>query len=777
MWKIRFASLPILLIGFLLTVLPLRAQQEGIWNALLAIHRTEKAVETPKKIFAMANGVLYSVDKEEPYEVKIFDRISGLSDVSILEIAYAEQLRSLVIYYASGNIDILTETGAVINVSALQDNIDLIDKTLNRLLVVGDKAYLAGGFGLSVLDVAEGRILATYAKGTNVVDVAKLPDSQLLMFHSGKLYIGKETDNLQDPSTWRTYPLSIPTTYMSSIGSVGDDICFLLSDGQVFAAPALSPVATYLFSVAAGSTMEIAPRGLFICAADRIHFIDRGRQVTTFQIANVLDAGAMADSQTAYLAMGEDGLAALPLSEGSTSTSLPVAFDGPGDNNYYEMLFQHGRLYAASGLWGTNLMWYPGMVKVYDGKKWTNYDKKTVEETIGGGFGFNDAVDIAVTAADPDHFFVGTWGRGLFEFKGGQPVARYSAGNTAIAECNPGDARVKGIAFDAKGNLWGTLGSVLNNIFMYEIESNQWHAFSYPEVSYLASFGNMVILPNGDKWVNILHRSGGSSQRGMLIFNDQGTPASTSDDKYRYVEQFVNRLGAPLGHKIIYALAIDHNGTMWMGSDIGIFGVHNAASVLSSTSSAPVAVRPVGGAEPNLYYILDKVTVTDIVVDKLNNKWVGTQGNGLYLLSEDCSRILAHYAVSNSPLLSDNILSLALDGTDGLLYIGTADGLMTFQTGTGSGTVAELDGIYVYPNPLRPEHPDGITIAGLQAGCDIKITDMTGRLLFQTESVATEVKWNARGADGNRVASGVYAVAVYDPASKKSKLLRFAVIH
>ena len=127
-------------------------------------------------------------------------------------------------------------------------------------------------------------------------------------------------------------------------------------------------------------------------------------------------------------------------------------------------------------------------------------------------------------------------------------------------------------------------------------------------------------------------------------------------------------------------------------------------------------------------------------------------------------------------MLSNNILSLALNDDNGLLYIGTADGLMTFQTGTGSGSVSELDGVYVYPNPLRPEYPDGVTIAGLQAGCSVKITDTTGRLLYQTESVTTEVKWNARGADGNRVASGVYAVAVYDPVSKKSKLIRFAVI-
>ncbi|KKC50658.1 type IX secretion system anionic LPS delivery protein PorZ [Porphyromonas gulae] len=775
MCKIRFNLLQALVACLLFSSFSLQAQEEGIWNTLLAIHKTEKAVETPKKVFAVANGVLYSVGKEAPHEVKIFDRISGLSDTSVSSIAYSEQLRSLVIYYASGNIDIMDEAGRVTNVPALKDNIDLIDKTLNRLLIVGNRAYLAGGFGLSVLDVAEARIPATYAKGTKVTDVAKLDNDRLLMLKEGQLFIGKETDNLQDPAAWTALSLDLPMASVTGLGIVGEDICFLFADGRVYVAANQSLEPELLLSSSANSRLHVTDRGLFVSAENRIYFIEKGRKTTQFPIANVLGVGAMGESNTAYIALGEEGLASLLLTEGSTAEAMPVTFDGPGDNDFYEMRFRHGRLYAASGLWGTNLMGHAGMVKLYDGNRWTNFDKETVQEQLGGGFNFNDAVDIAVSSGDPDHFFVGTWGNGLFEFKDGKVIARYSGNETAIAECNPGDARVKAIAFDNKGNLWGTLGAVGKNIFMYDPQSSTWHSFSYPDVANLASFGNMIILPNGDKWVNILHRSGGSTRKGVLIFNDRGTPETTSDDSHLYVEQFVNRLGAAIGHKTIYAMAVDHNGSVWMGSDIGIFGVYNAAGALSSNST-PIAVRPVGGEEPNLYYVLDKVTVTDIVVDKLNHKWVATQGTGLYLLSEDCSKILAQYTVENSPLLSNNILSIALNDDNGLLYIGTADGLMTFQTGTGSGSASELDGVYVYPNPLRPEYPDGVTIAGLQAGCSVKITDTTGRLLYQTESVTTEVKWNARGADGNRVASGIYAVAVYDPASKKSKLIRFAVI-
>ena len=78
-----------LVVCLLFTSFSLQAQEEGIWNTLLAIHKTEKAVETPKKVFAVANGVLYSVGKEAPHEAKIFDRISGLSDTSVSSIAYS----------------------------------------------------------------------------------------------------------------------------------------------------------------------------------------------------------------------------------------------------------------------------------------------------------------------------------------------------------------------------------------------------------------------------------------------------------------------------------------------------------------------------------------------------------------------------------------------------------------------------------------------------------------------------------------------------------------
>lgn len=756
---------------------PLRAQQQGMWSSLLAIHVTEDVVETPNKVFALADGVLYSIEKEDPSNVVVYDRVNGLSEMSISRIAYAEELKALILYYESGNIDVLEAGGGVTNISALKDNVDLVDKTLNRLLIDGGRAYLAGGFGLSVLDIAKGRILATYAKGSNVTDVTKLSDGRLLMLNKGSFWVGSETDNLQDPSAWSSWPLNmnIPLDKIVDFGSVGSDVYFLFDNGAVGVVSMDSLTAESFFTAEVSARLVVTSRGLFICAPSKLYMIEAGRKKTVFSVPNTLAVGAMADSQTAYLAMGEEGLASLPLSDGGAAESLSVDFDGPGDNDFYEMLAQNGRLYTVSGMWGLNLMYHPGMVKLYDGKRWTNLDKKKVETDLEQNGVFNDAVDIAVSPGNPDHFFVGTWGRGLFEFADGKALARYTAGNTVIAECNPGDARVKSIAFDRNGHLWGTLGSVEKNIFMYEPDTKIWHSFTYPEVTGTASFGNMVILSNGDKWVNILHRSGGSTRKGVLIFNDEGTPDVATDDKYRYVEQFVSRLGAPIGHKTIYAMAVDKNGAIWMGSDIGIFAVYNAGGALAS-SGIPVAVRPVGGEEPNLYYILDKVTVTDIVVDKLNHKWVATLGSGLYLLSEDCSEVLAHYSVDNSPLLSDNISSLALNEDDGLLYIGTAEGLMSFQTGAGMGDVANLDGIYVYPNPLRPEYPDGITISGLQAGCNVKITDITGRLLFETESVTTEVKWNARGADGNRVASGVYAVAAYDPISKKSKLVRFAVI-
>ncbi len=61
--------------------------------------------------------------------------------------------------------------------------------------------------------------------------------------------------------------------------------------------------------------------------------------------------------------------------------------------------------------------------------------------------------------------------------------------------------------------------------------------------------------------------------------------------------------------------------------------------------------------------------ISTIIVDKNNRKWFGTNGSGVYLIASDNITTLAHFTQNNSKLLSDHILSIAIDDNTGEVFI------------------------------------------------------------------------------------------------------------
>lgn len=167
--------------------------------------------------------------------------------------------------------------------------------------------------------------------------------------------------------------------------------------------------------------------------------------------------------------------------------------------------------------------------------------------------------------------------------------------------------------------------------------------------------------------------------------------------------------------------------------------------------------------------------ITTIKVDNGNRKWIGTDGNGVYVLSEDNQEVVHQFNTSNSPLLSDNIYSIDINGKTGEVFIGTDKGLNSYKGEATEGR-SDYSDVYAYPNPVRPEHRDKVTITGLMDNSIVKITDLNGNLIYQTKSLGGQVIWNCRNAKGVRVASGIYLVLSATEDSKESVVTKIAVI-
>jgi len=149
--------------------------------------------------------------------------------------------------------------------------------------------------------------------------------------------------------------------------------------------------------------------------------------------------------------------------------------------------------------------------------------------------------------------------------------------------------------------------------------------------------------------------------------------------------------------------------------------------------------------------------VTAIAVDGANRKWLGTH-NGIFLQSPDGETEIAHFNTENSPLLNNNITDIEIDQTNGDVYIGTDAGINVVRTDAIAGRTVHSSNAYAFPNPVRPEYDGPIAIRGLAEDAIVKITDIQGTLVYETQALGGQAIWYGRDLAGQRAASGVYLV-------------------
>ena len=176
-------------------------------------------------------------------------------------------------------------------------------------------------------------------------------------------------------------------------------------------------------------------------------------------------------------------------------------------------------------------------------------------------------------------------------------------------------------------------------------------------------------------------------------------------------------------------------------------------------------------------YLLGGVDINCIAIDGANRKWMGANGSGLYLISADNIREVKHFTRANSPLLSDNVESMAIDGRTGRLFIGTDKGLCSYVAdATEPAGEMRQDSVYAYPNPVRPDYSGPITITGLSFDADVKIATADGTLVHQGRSLGVSYTWDGRDRQGRRVASGVYTVFTATADGKKGTVCKIAIV-
>lgn len=157
-----------------------------------------------------------------------------------------------------------------------------------------------------------------------------------------------------------------------------------------------------------------------------------------------------------------------------------------------------------------------------------------------------------------------------------------------------------------------------------------------------------------------------------------------------------------------------------------------------------------------------------ILGDPFGRIWIGTEDNGISMYNPITERFTNYYQ-GNSPLLSNQIISLGYDPLEGRLLIGTTNGLNTLRIGRTVKPDTQLKTVKAYPNPFRP---DGITAAQIvnlpqdsmpKGQNECRIFSSSGALVKKLdESPFARFEWDGTNDSGKIVSSGVYFFVVTD---------------
>jgi hypothetical protein len=278
--------------------------------------------------------------------------------------------------------------------------------------------------------------------------------------------------------------------------------------------------------------------------------------------------------------------------------------------------------------------------------------------------------------------------------------------------------------------------------------------------------GDMIIDRNQYIWVTL------PRGYGLLVYDPAGTPEVISDDRYLRL-QVQDAEGHVMNN--IFSLSADLDGNVWVGTDMGPAVFYNPGKVFTGDLKASRIKIPRNDGSGLADYLLGTETVTTIAIDGANRKWFGTISSGAYLMSDDGKEELIHFTSSNSPLLSDNLVKIAVNGVTGEIWFGTSEGIVSFRGDATTGNT-DYSGVYAFPNPVREDFEGVVTITGLVENSSVKITDVSGNLVYETTSLGGQVTWDLRNYRSQRIATGVYLVFCTNDDRTLARVIKVLVI-
>ncbi|MCB0761764.1 MAG: T9SS type A sorting domain-containing protein [Flavobacteriales bacterium] len=704
-------------------------------------------------VYCAADAGVFAFDRRDG-SIERITKVNKLSDTGISSIGYNRDVKVLVVGYTNGNVDLVYENNAV-NMPDIERSSILANKTVNDIYFVGNEAFLSCGFGIVVVDLVEAEVKDTYIIGDlgNYVGINDLATDGSEWFAATDAGLYRAPLNhpfLANYETWEidaNYGSDTTVKYIEYaegyyylvLGDSEENELVWGTDGETWQTNSNFSGSSIRTIFAGMGRVMVGTYGTWFNFNYEFGEPVLWGEILGYQM--LPNAMTIDNENSPWVANSTGGL----VGHDKFVNKYQAMPDGPQDAKIRRLDAYNDNIWIATG--GADGAW----VSTWNGsgihglvhEQWINRGKFNDESMF-------DLMDVAIDPTNTDHVVFGSWVVGLVEVLDGEYYEVIDNTNSSLSLVDYGGidrVAVGGVDFDLNGNLWFT-NTVSNTPLHVRTKSGTYQSFDFsPEVTESTMITEVRATQQGYVWCVL------PNGKGLLVLDHKGTLTNTSDDQYIVLDNEEGNGGLPIDEVI--CIEEDLDGEVWVGllQGLAVFYAPEAIFTGENFDAQQILIEQDG----NVQILLETETVNCIEIDGANRKWVATANSGVFLLSADGIDQIHHFTEDNSPLPSNNVLDIAINHASGEVYFGTERGLVSFRS-DATNFVEDMDNIKVYPNPVLPTYTGVISIDGLSRDADVKISDASGNVVFQTTAQGGRATWDGNNFYGNRVSSGVYFI-------------------
>jgi hypothetical protein len=712
------------------------------WRMHLSYNTINSIAIGEDKVFGAAKNSVMVLDKND-HSISTYSKLNGLTGAGISFINYNTSSDELLIAYEDGNLDIV-EGNTVINFNRLKESTAVTgSKRINHIAFKGALAYMATDYGEVVFDLLRNEVKETWrdlsSTGTKIkiFQSTILGDSIFLATEKGVI-AGNLGDNLLDYNNYKRFDQGVFSAAVQAISQF---------NGKIYVA--LDNVGIYHYSIGAWTkepflqsldftSMNESANHLLITEGNNLWQLDAANNL--IQIADDLIDKPLFALEDApgkiWIADAVNGLIA-----NDNTSFIRYLPNGPFSSSSSRLKFNNGSMYSLPGGYSSSFNALNNNVG-YDSFAngiWTNHSASARDITDIDFFG--------------NEIYLSSFGYGVEkqDVQGNSEI--FNENNSSLINTNPPGRFVNITALEnSTDGLWVANYGTSNSLHLLDA-SNTWHPFTFS--TFAARFPtNILVDYYGYVWMILNPVQGG----GIIVFD-------RVNNRTAYLTDAAGNGGLP--SKSVYSIAQDRDGYVWVGTSAGVGYFLDPEDAFSGNIDA---IKPIFDNR----FLLKSEKITALAVDGGNRKWMGTE-NGAWLFNPTGEVQVYNFTESNSPLLSNVIDDIAINNVTGEVFFATDKGIVSFRS-DATQSKSSFSTIKIFPNPVTSDFNGTVGITGLATDAIVKITDVSGKLVWQTQANGGTANWNLQSINSSKVTTGIYLVFAATQDAGENIVGKIAVI-